>query len=47
MHGPLGDREDLTKKPATSNALVAALDRTLSLLNGIILVFASLALVAA
>lgn len=46
MHGPLGEREDL-KTMATGNALVATFERTMALLNRIILVFAALALIAA
>jgi TRAP-type C4-dicarboxylate transport system permease small subunit len=46
MHVPLGDRE-LQASAATSNPLVAALERALSFCNGIIVVFASLALIAA
>src|SRR6516165_10244573 len=46
MHGPLGAGEDL-KKPATGDGFVAALDRTLSFCNNVIVVFAALALIAA
>ena len=46
MHGPLGDRENLSEA-ATNNSLVAAFERTLSLINKILVVFAALALVAA
>jgi TRAP-type C4-dicarboxylate transport system permease small subunit len=46
MHHPLGDSAEI-KNPATSNPLVAALERALSFCNGIILVLAALALVAA
>jgi TRAP-type C4-dicarboxylate transport system permease small subunit len=46
MHGPLGDRENLSEA-ATNNSLVAAFERTLSLINKILVVLASLALVAA
>jgi TRAP-type C4-dicarboxylate transport system permease small subunit len=46
MHGPLGDREDLTKA-AASNPLVAAFGRTLSFLNSIIVALAAVALIAA
>ena len=46
MHGPLGDRENLSEA-ASGNSLVAAFERTLSLINNIIVVFAALALLAA
>jgi TRAP-type C4-dicarboxylate transport system permease small subunit len=46
MHGPLGDRENLSEAAATK-PLVAAFERTLSLINTIIVVFAALALIAA
>ncbi len=46
MHGPLGDRENLSEA-AASNPVVAAFERTLSLINGILVVFAALALIAA
>src|SRR5689334_3087930 len=46
MHGPLGDREDLTEA-AASNPLVAAFERTLSFINTIIVVLAAIALIAA
>ncbi len=46
MHVPLGDRADQTGT-ATGNPLVAALERALSFCNGIIVVLASLALIAA
>ncbi len=46
MHGPLPGREDASET-ATSNALVAAFERSLALLNSIILVFAALALIGA
>src|SRR6201991_4397619 len=46
MHQLLGEGEEI-KKTATSNPLVAALERALSLCNNIIVVLASLALVAA
>ena len=46
MHGPLGDREDLTKA-AASNPLLAAFERTLSFLNSIIVALAAVALIAA
>ena len=45
MHGPLGDED--SKNAATSHPLVAALERALSFCNNIIVVLASLALVAA
>src|SRR5215469_15549065 len=46
MHGPLPDQQDHTVT-ATSNPLVAALGRALSLCNSVIEVFAALALIAA
>src|ERR1700760_4453253 len=46
MHVPLGDREEV-KDAVTGNQLVAALERALSFCNNIIVVLASLALVAA
>src|ERR1700760_4925107 len=46
MHVPLGDREEV-KNAATSSPLVAALERALSFCNNIIVVLASLALIAA
>ena len=46
MHGPLGDRQQFSKAVA-GNALVAALERILSLCNKVIVVFAALALIAA
>src|SRR5215470_6584073 len=46
MHGPLGAGEDL-ERAATGDGFVAALDRTLSFCNNVIVVFASLALIAA
>ncbi len=46
MHGPLGDREDFSKT-AASNSIVAAFERTLSLINKILVFFAALALIAA
>jgi len=46
MHGPLPDQIGRTD-PATGNALVAGLGRALALCNNIIVVFASIALVAA
>jgi TRAP-type C4-dicarboxylate transport system permease small subunit len=45
MHGPLGDRD--LQKAATSNTLVAAFERTLSLCHSVIVVLAALALIAA
>src|SRR5262249_58090507 len=44
-HGPLGDRD--LQKAATTNTLVAAFERTLSLCHSVIVVFAALALIAA
>jgi len=46
MHGPGADREEVTNA-ATGNSLVAALERALSLCNGVIVVLAALALIAA
>jgi len=46
MHGPLGDRDNQSEAAAT-NPLVAAFERTLSLINSIIVVLAALALIAA
>ena len=46
MHGPLGDRGNPTEA-TTSNPLVAAFERTLSLLNTIIVALAAVALIAA
>ena len=46
MHGPVGDRQDHSNA-ASSNALVAAFERGLAFCNGIIVVFAALALIAA
>jgi TRAP-type C4-dicarboxylate transport system permease small subunit len=46
MHGPLEDRENLLKT-ATGNPLVAVFERALSVINGVIVVFAALALIAA
>ncbi len=46
MHGPLGDRENLSEA-AAGNRLVAAFERTLSLINTILVFFAALALIAA
>jgi len=47
MHAPLSDRDDAAEQTASSNSLLAALARALSLLNNIIVVFAALALIAA
>jgi TRAP-type C4-dicarboxylate transport system permease small subunit len=46
MHGPLGDRENLSEA-ASGSSLVAAFERALSLINTILVVFAALALIAA
>jgi len=46
MHGPLGDRQKFSEAVGR-NALVAALERILSLCNKVIVVFAALALIAA
>jgi len=46
MHGPLPDQQDQSDA-ATGNPLVAALGRVLTLCNGVIVVFAALALIAA
>jgi TRAP-type C4-dicarboxylate transport system permease small subunit len=46
MHGPLGDRENLSEAAAKS-PLVAAFERALSLINTILVVLAALALIAA
>jgi TRAP-type C4-dicarboxylate transport system permease small subunit len=46
MHGPLGGHEDKTRA-AAGNSPAAALDRSLAILNRIIVAFAALALVAA
>jgi TRAP-type C4-dicarboxylate transport system permease small subunit len=46
MHGPLGDRENLPEA-VTNNSIVAAFERTLSLINKILVFFAALALIAA
>src|ERR1700756_5214102 len=46
MHGPIPDQPDRTT-PATSNPLVAALERALAFCNRIIVVLAAVALVAA
>jgi len=46
MHDPRGDRTDFGKA-ATNNRFVAALERGLSFCNGVIVVFAAMALIAA
>jgi TRAP-type C4-dicarboxylate transport system permease small subunit len=46
MHGPITDQPDLTT-PATSNPLVAALQRALGFCNRIIVILAGMALIAA
>jgi len=46
MHGPLGDRQKFSEAVGR-NALLAALERILSLCNKVIVVFAALALIAA
>jgi TRAP-type C4-dicarboxylate transport system permease small subunit len=46
MHGPLPDQQD-QPTAAASHPLVAAVERTLALLNSIIVVLAALALIAA
>jgi TRAP-type C4-dicarboxylate transport system permease small subunit len=46
MHGPVGDREELSTD-ATSNALVASVGRALAFCNNVIVVLAALALIAA
>ena len=46
MHGPITDQTDHAT-PATSNPLVAALERALGFCNNIIVIFAGLALIAA
>ena len=46
MHGPLGDQDDRSDA-APDNALVAALERGLAFCNGIIVVLAAIALIAA
>jgi TRAP-type C4-dicarboxylate transport system permease small subunit len=46
MHGPLGDRENLSET-ATNNSVVAAFERALSLINKILVFLAALALIAA
>jgi TRAP-type C4-dicarboxylate transport system permease small subunit len=47
MHAPLTDREDHSKKAATGNRLVAALEYGLAFVNQIIVVVAAIALIAA
>jgi TRAP-type C4-dicarboxylate transport system permease small subunit len=46
MHGPLPDQKSLST-PETANGLVSGLERALAWCNGVIVVFASLALIAA
>ena len=46
IHGPLGDRENLSAA-ATNNSIVAAFERTLSLINKILVFLAAIALIAA
>ena len=46
MHGPLGDRENLSEA-ATNNSIVAAFERTLSLINKILVFLAAIALIGA
>jgi TRAP-type C4-dicarboxylate transport system permease small subunit len=46
MHGPLGERNDISKA-AGENRILAAFERTLSLFNTILVVLASAALIAA
>jgi TRAP-type C4-dicarboxylate transport system permease small subunit len=46
MHGPVADQAE-SQAAATSNALVAALSRALAICNNVIVVFASIALIAA
>jgi TRAP-type C4-dicarboxylate transport system permease small subunit len=46
MHGPIPDREDCAKA-AAGDTMVAALERGLALLNGVILALAALAMIAA
>ena len=46
IHGPLGDREDLSEA-AAGNPLVAAFERALSLVNNVLTFVAALALIAA
>src|SRR5580692_5451301 len=46
IHGPLGDRENLSET-ATNNSIVAAFERTLSLINKILVFLAALALIGA
>lgn len=46
MHGPLGDRDKLSKA-AANHSLVAAFERALSSINNVLVFFAALALIAA
>ena len=46
MHGPLGDRENQSEA-ATSNSIVAAFERMLSLINKILVFLAAIALIGA
>lgn len=46
IHGPLGDRENLSEA-ATNNSIVAAFERMLSLINKILVFLAAIALIAA
>jgi TRAP-type C4-dicarboxylate transport system permease small subunit len=46
MHGPVADQAE-SQTAVTGNALVAALSRALAIFNNIIVVFASIALIAA
>ena len=46
MHGPVADQAE-SQTAVTSNALVAALSRALAICNNVIVVFASIALIAA
>ena len=46
IHGPLGDRENLSEA-ASNNSIVAAFERTLSLINKILVFLAAIALIAA
>jgi TRAP-type C4-dicarboxylate transport system permease small subunit len=46
MHGPLGDRDNLSEA-AASHPLIAAFERTLSLLNVILVTLSAIALIAA
>jgi TRAP-type C4-dicarboxylate transport system permease small subunit len=46
MHGPLGDRENLSEA-ATNNSIVAAFERMLSLINKILVFLAAIALISA